>query len=816
MTARITLTPSTSLFLWSMASAGILILVTSLFFWSSSIDGYRYGCVVLLASAAAGFKISLPGMTGSLSANFLFILYGIVEFTFSETVLMACFLTLMQCLANWSSSLRIEKIAFNVGLTAIATSLAFGVAQVKFLQGPYLETTVSLLAGALVLFFANNVPAAIMISMSGGRDLGTVWRECFLWTLPYYVLGAAATGLGVIAGPQLGWQTALLVIPILYLVYRSYCLYLTQLSDEKRHTEEMAGLHLRTIEALALAIEAKDSDSHDHLNRVRTFATGLAEALGLPENEVNAIRAAALLHDIGKLAVPEHIISKRGRLTAQELERLEIHPVVGAEILSRVRFPYPVVPIVRSHHERWDGQGYPDRLTGELIPLGARILAAVDAFDEAAAEASLTSTTPLEDAIREVRQGAGTAFDPRIVDLLVLHYVALERSSVATARQRPGLADRVRPGQTSAPAAGYVGEGQETESTSDFLQSIAAARQEVQTLFELAQDLGNSLSIDETLDLLTRRMERIVSHDCIVLYLVNGKRLDARHLGGRQRPRWAGGSMLIGEGLSGWVAENRKPLLNGNPAVEPGFSQTDPAIMRSALSVPLEGLSGLMGVMTFYSSQRDAFTRDHLRILLAISSKIALSVENALKFLQAENSATTDYLTGLPNARSLYLHVEAEISRCERTGQTCSILVCDLDGFKLVNDRFGHLEGNRVLRLVSAGMKEICRDYDYVSRMGGDEFVVVLPGIRPADVEAKLARFEKVAIEAGLEICGERVLAMSIGSAHYPEDGNTREGLIHCADERMYIEKRENKKRMLEQMSNSGWKSHAPPRTTTR
>jgi diguanylate cyclase (GGDEF)-like protein len=234
------------------------------------------------------------------------------------------------------------------------------------------------------------------------------------------------------------------------------------------------------------------------------------------------------------------------------------------------------------------------------------------------------------------------------------------------------------------------------------------------------------------------------------------------------------------------------------------------------LAVPLEGLNGLMGVMTFYSSQRDAFTRDHLRILLAISSKIALSIENALKFLQAENSATTDYLTGLPNARSLYLHVESEISRCERMNQNCSVLVCDLDGFKQVNDRFGHLEGNRVLRLVSAGMKEICRDYDYVARMGGDEFVVVLPGIRPVDVASKLGAFEKVAIDAGLEICGERVLAMSIGAAHYPEDGTTRESLIQCADERMYANKRENKKRLLEQAHSSGWKTHAPPRTTTR
>jgi diguanylate cyclase (GGDEF)-like protein/putative nucleotidyltransferase with HDIG domain len=815
MKPRLALKPNEQVFLWGIVATGLSIVAASLVSWQTS-DAYRYGCLVLLASAAAGFKISLPGMTGALSANFLFILYGIIEFTFSETVLMASFLTLMQCLANWRKSLRWHQVVFNVGLSSIATALAFSVARFKILEGPYLETSVGLLAGALVLFVAHNVPAAMMISIADQKTFGDVWRECFLWTLPYYVLGAAATGLGVIAGPLLGWQTAILVVPILYLVYRSYSLYLAQLQDEKKHTEDIAALHLRTIEALALAIEAKDTDSHDHLHRVQTFATGLAEELGLPESEVNAVRAAALLHDIGKLAVPEHIISKRTRLTAEETERLQIHPVVGAEILSRARFPYPVEPIVRSHHERFDGGGYPDRLAGEAIPLGARILTVADAFDEALAMASGVSRKPLEDAMRIVEQGRGGAFDPKVLDALQRSYLRLEQLAAHTIRQRPGLPNGLAGTRMSFPAAGFADEGGETEPSSAFLQSIAAARQEVQTLFELAQDLGNSLSIEETLELLTKRMERTVAHDCIVLFLLNGNRLEAYHVGGKACPRWAGTSMLVGEGLSGWVAENGKPILNGNPAVENGYQPADQAVMRSALSVPLEGLNGQMGVMTFYSAQRDAFTRDHLRVLLAITSKIALSIENALKFLHAENSATTDYLTGLPNARSLYLHLEAEISRCERTGQNCSILVCDLDGFKQVNDRFGHLEGNRVLRLVSAGMKEVCRDYDYVARMGGDEFVVVLPAIRPVDATAKIMAFEKVAIDAGLEICGERVLAMSIGVAHYPEDGITREALIQSADERMYANKRENKKRLHENAQAHGWKLHAPPRTTTR
>jgi diguanylate cyclase (GGDEF)-like protein/putative nucleotidyltransferase with HDIG domain len=814
MKARLTLKPFPRILAWTLAAIGLAVLAAALSSWRTT-DSYRYGCFVLLASAVAGFRISLPGTSsGAISVNFLFILYGIAEFSFSETVLLAAFVTLAQYVANWTKSLPLLQVAFHCGLTVIATTAAYGAAQFPLREESPGAMAASLLAAVLVLFFTGAGPAALMMVMMQGGSLGAVWKQCFLKTLPYYLLGSSATALAVIAGPHLGWQTALLAIPILYLVYRSYCLYLTQLRDETNHTGDMAALHLRTIEALALAIEAKDSDSHHHLHRIQTFATGLAEELGLPPGEVSAVRAASLLHDIGKLAVPEHIISKRGELTAEEDERLRIHPVVGAQILSRVRFPYPVEPVVRSHHERWDGSGYPDRLTGEEIPVGARILSVAGAFDEAASSGSPDT------AMDAVRQGAGTAFDPRVVMALETRYRDLEALAIQTAPPHPAARHSAQPRtqqHPSGPATGFADEGSDNEGrSSDFLRSIAAARQEVQTLFELAQDLGNTLALEETLDLLTRRLERIVPYDCIVLFLLRGKRLESSHVGGASRPQWVGTSMLIGEGLSGWVAENRKPILNGNPAVEAGFQPADPAGMRSALAVPLEGLNGLMGVFTFYSSNRDAFSRDHQRMLLAIGPKIALSVENALRFLQAENSATTDYLTGLPNARSLYLHLEAEIARSGRNSDSFAILVCDLDGFKQVNDRFGHVDGNRVLRLVAAGMMDVCHDREYVARMGGDEFVVILPGIQRADLDAKLARLQKVAFDAGLEVCGERILAVSIGVAHYPADGTTREALIHSADERMYAEKRESKKRLIEQAHTSGWKSHAPPRTTTR
>ena len=197
----------------------------------------------------------------------------------------------------------------------------------------------------------------------------------------------------------------------------------------------------------------------------------------------------------------------------------------------------------------------------------------------------------------------------------------------------------------------------------------------------------------------------------------------------------------------------------------------------------------MIGVLALYRLERDAFTSDHLRILLAVSSKMALSIENALKYQQAESSATTDYLTGLPNARSLFLQLDRELARCKRDNSSLTVMVSDMDGFKQINDRFGHLEGNRVLRLFAQALKDSCREYDYVARMGGDEFVVIAPGLAADAAKKKAEQMQALAKQAGSEVCGEDILSLSVGLALYPEDGKDAEQLLAEADRRMYLEK---------------------------
>jgi diguanylate cyclase (GGDEF)-like protein/putative nucleotidyltransferase with HDIG domain len=568
------------------------------------------------------------------------------------------------------------------------------------------------------------------------------------------------------------------------------------LDDEKRHVEEMANLHLRTIEALALAIEAKDQNTHDHLQRVRIYAIEVAKELGMKGMELEALHAAALLHDIGKLAVPEHIISKPGRLTPEEFEKMKIHTVVGAEILERVRFPYPVVPIVRAHHEKWDGSGYPFGLKGLEIPTGARILSAVDYLDALASDRQYRRALPLDQVMKQLAEESGKAFDPRVVSVLIKRYRSLENLAKAKSGSGDGalaLSSEIKIHRGPAPDAGFeaVAASDSTGQEASFLSSIAAARQEAQSMFELSQDLGASLSLGETLSVFSVKLKPMVPYDAIAIYILRGNELIPEYVNGDNYRLFSSLRIPMGDGLSGWVAQNRKPIVNGNPSVEPGYL-SDPSkfsTLRSALALPLEGVSGVIGVLAVYRAEKDSFTSDDLRILLAVSGKMALTIENALKFQQAESSATTDYLTGLPNARSLFLQLDRELARCKRDNSSLTLMVCDMDGFKKINDRFGHLEGNRVLRLFSQALKDSCREYDYVARMGGDEFVLIAPGLHAQDAAKKIDVIRPLARHAGFEVCGEDIVSLSVGVAVSPEDGDDAEQLLTQADRRMYLEK---------------------------
>ena len=527
----------------------------------------------------------------------------------------------------------------------------------------------SVAAATTAYFLASTLAIAGVVALTESKNLRKIWHECYFWSFPYYLVGGAIAALISTCSHRFGWETTVLALPVVYVIFRSYRLYLGRLESEKNHAEEMANLHLRTIEALALAIEAKDHTTHDHLQRVQIYALELGKKMELNDDQLQALRAASILHDIGKLAVPEHIISKPGKLTAEEFEKMKIHPVVGAEILARVQFPYDVVPIVRAHHERWNGTGYPDGLKGEEIPIGARILSVVDCLDALASDRQYRRALPLDEAMAVIVAEAGKSYEPRIVKMLQEHYEEWEGLTRSKGPQNNRLSKDLTIANGDAPAAGFQAPASSDPQQPEFLFSIAAARQEAQMLYELTQDLGNSLNLHETLSVLDSRLQRLIPYDAIAVYVRQEDRLVPQYVNGENMRLFSTLRIPVGQGLSGWVAEAGKPIINGNPSVEPGYLN-DPSrfsTLRSALAIPLENAVGVTGVLTLYHLGIDAFTKDHLRVLLALKPKVSLTVENAMEFQKVAISATTDGLTSLPNARSLFLHLDAELARCQRT-----------------------------------------------------------------------------------------------------------------------------------------------------
>jgi diguanylate cyclase (GGDEF)-like protein/putative nucleotidyltransferase with HDIG domain len=726
-----------------------------------------------VATGAAALRIRLPGLTGALSLHFFFVLICIPQLSVAETMLVACAGALLQSLV-FMKPIRGFAVAFELAVAALSANAAFWAYSSSALGESAGRSPLRLVVAASVLFLVTTAPPAIVAALGQQRSVLRIWRENFFWTFPHYIAGGGAAGLLSLMGDRTGWEAALLIVPVIYWMFHSYRYYVDQLQEERRQVRELGSLHFRTIEALALAIEGHDPAKHGHLRRVSIYVTEIGRQMGLPEPELQALHAAAMLHDIGKLAVPEHIVTKPGKLSEEEFERIKIHPVAGAEILEQVQFPYPVAPVVRAHHEKWDGTGYPAGLKGVEIPVGARILAAVDCFDALVSDRYHRRALNLDQAMEYLRAESGKSFDPEVISILGMRYRSLE-DKVRTARQQEQTrGGSVIPNQLGAP----------------FLTRIAAARQEEQQFFELARDLGNSLSLEKTFAACAKRLQAMCPYDSLVIFLRRDRTLAPEYASGAHLESLSSFPVTWGSGVAGLVAEQRSAVVNADPREE--FTGCTPPVedMVSALAVPIEGISELIGVIALYSRTPDRFSADDLRILSGVASRASAAIENALKYTQAERSATTDVLTGLPNPRSLFLHLDGELARARRNRDSVTVLVCDLDRFKQLNDLYGHMEGNRALKAVAQALKKQCREYDFVARLGGDEFVVVLPTHRAESAKAKIEQLRQAVSISVADIAAG--IGISIGHACYPEDGEDAEALLASADRRMYSMKQQS------------------------
>lgn len=573
-------------------------------------DFSQFICYVALTAVASGLKVIIPGFEATLSVSFILFVVSLGSMSLSETLALGVTAALVQ--SYWRATKRVGFVHFLFNLSQVSIALTAAHWANAFLVGSILHehALIALLLSAAVYFFLNSLPVAIVVALSEQKGFVKQWLDCYAWCLPYYLIGAAIAGLIQLSNRYAGWEISVLVMPAFYVIYRSYSIYIGRMADMRQHLQEMAALHLRTIEALALAIDAKDHTTGDHVHRVRVYALELAKDLNLSPAETDALRAAAVLHDIGKLAVPEHIICKPGKLTPEEFDKMKIHPIVGAEILSQVEFPYPVVPIVRSHHERWDGSGYPDGLRGEEIPIGARILSAVDCLDALASDRQYRRALPLDEAMARVEQESGKTFDPRVVQALKLRYMELERLARSQqVMEKPQLSVNIKVAPGAAPAAGYSeSEPVNRPAAPNAADGMAA------NLFHV----GTDVAIDEVLPALAMRLRNHVVFDAIAIFAVRGNILIPRFAFGEDCARLLDCQPRNGEGLVGWVAHTRRSIRNGNPAVDIRERTT----LRSALVVPLALGNDLAGVLALYSTRPDGFAVQDLAVVEKCQAEI--------------------------------------------------------------------------------------------------------------------------------------------------------------------------------------------------
>lgn len=766
-------------------------------------------CIVMLAQADRGqpgrflvylgcanlaaFGLRLTSNKSVLPAGFLFLMLGIGDLTLPELLFIALSITLLRDVRPVRRLSEVAGLLYAIATVTIGIAAAESTYRTAAQLGNNAVFPAPIIAGAFVLMA--NCGLAAMLLTKPKEPCADTYHKDFRPLLPWFIATAYLAYLVQCASVRTGYHPALIALPLLFTLDRGYRAWCDTIAQRK---EEYAQMHRNTLETLALAIDARDQTTHMHLRRVQIYALEVGRELKLSETELEALNIAALLHDIGKLGIPDHILLKPGSLTPPEWEKMKTHATIGADMLSRMHFPDLVSDIVKTHHEKWDGTGYPRGLSGTDIPIGSRILSAVDCLDALASDRPYRAALPLEEAMAMVRAQGGKSYDPAIISILERRYAELDR--LARGAVDEAIASTSTGATTAQEGIANLASRLLTESKaatqSDILDPIISARQETQFLRGLASDLAHSARLDEVVPAIYKCLREKINFDTLALYVRRQDNLEPIYFLGGHDSLFTQKPFPISEGLSGWVAQHGKPVLNGNVSVECCYSNNSTVLnnLQTALAVPFESRGGISGVITLYHLDRNAFGQDDLRMLEAASVQIGPAIESALKFQDAEASAATDHLTGIPNARALAIHLHRELQRAQREQSRVGVLVCDLDGFKQVNDRFGHLTGDEVLRRVAKGLRDACRGSDYFARMGGDEFVIVLPGLH-GDYSAQLERLRAVAVEAGQEVCGEPCLAMSVGVAIYPLDGSDTETLIAEADRRMYQLKNKNKSR---------------------
>ena len=529
----------------------------------------------------------------------------------------------------FSSSMMSLAAGAAAGALSLVLTYGFGGSGAGSAQN-FTAVALALLLASVVQLALNVGLLSTLLALRHGEPVLSAWRKNFLWAVLMFLPTSTAASLMYLA-----LQTGLLVVlvvgaPVLltiYLVHRQY-------RDAARgRMEARETAHRQTVEALAVAINAKDEVTHEHVRRVQTYAAGVARLLGCDDSEIEALRAGALLHDIGKIAVPDYILHKPGKLTAEEFNRMKLHTVVGAQILSRVEFPFPVVPVVRHHHERWDGRGYPDALAGEQIPLTARILSVVDCFDAVREDRQYRRGMTRDEAVSFILKGSGSQYDPNVVATFLAHLPEFE-AEIERMRGEPLPTFGIEPAEQLsdaalgvAPAAGLA-----EEKGAHSVQQMTLTAEDRRGLERLADALGACVTAESADEVFLESLQALVPFETCAITRVDAETGESRvsRAAGHNAALVQGREVPPGAGVTGWVLVNRRPHCNTDPRLD--FPEDLARHFEGYLtlaSFPVLRDKELLGALTLYSSTLPAYDERQQQLIREAADSLAHTLINA-------------------------------------------------------------------------------------------------------------------------------------------------------------------------------------------
>src|SRR4051812_7283404 len=438
------------------------------------------------------------------------------------------------------------------------------------------------------------------------------------------------------------------------------------LREIEREKDRAASGYRAVVRSLAAAIEARDGYTGDHSDEVQRLSAAVASRLGLDRAVTDEIRTVALLHDVGKIGIPDHVLHNPDPLSREEWAVMRQHPVIGERILEPLPGLSTVARAVRHEHERWDGTGYPDGLSGAEIPLAARVVLACDAYHALVSDRPYRSALPREDALAELEYCAGTQFDPAVIEALV---------------------QCVRSPDEAADAFAQHGGEPEVGHAESHLEL------ELRALITVAAAVAAAHGIEDVIATAAEEARRALAARSLSITKLED---------GAARPR----------------------------------SREDESLGAGhEVAVPIMYGGEMWGELYATRESGDApFTDRDVRFLRTISGQVGAAIGRAELFTGMTELAFKDSLTGLANRRALDERLEAAVAEAVAAGNDLSLVLCDMDNLKLINDTEGHQAGDAALVRVAEALRSTAQGRaagGRGGRIGGRAVFIPLPRLDP-------------------------------------------------------------------------------------